>query len=597
MHALRSLPLIGILSVAVQAQQPTVELQLPTLTLELGEAVSAQLICTNTGRPDPPQISAPAGLALKLLSSTPSSSSFTQIVNGQMTQRATYTFPMQLTALQEGTYTLGPIVVNSETGTLRTSPVQLVVRKSDPGGKAQGDQFIFAELVVEPRSLYVTQTILTTLTFGIRKVELSGRVFEVDMLRDVLDANGSQLSVFANGRAQRSERWLADSAGSRHPYEVFRVTKEVRAEQVGDMPIGPVFLKAEYPTGLRRGFFGGYEVTSRRRETARTDAVAVTVKGPPTPGRPADFTGAIGEYTFSVTAKPTEVEQNQPITLTISIRGSPVEGIAGPDLIRQPELASRFDYTKDELVGDVSEEMKVFRRAIFPKQPGPQNVPSLTWSYFDPKTERYVALKSDPIPIEVRPASTTAGTITLDGEETAPDSKATKLTLLSGGLSPNYVNADAVLTNQVFELSSGWITILIGSPAMWVLVTFVTQRRSRLAGDPLLRRRQNARKLAKKRVRQALQRRSELEQWEGLSGAFTGYVADRFGLAEGALTAGEVRAALQENGFDGALVGEISSFLEQCDATRYSPSANADGAPSQAAADVGEWIRRIERGR
>ena len=75
------------LATAVAAQQPGIELKLETQTLELGEAVSVRLVCTNTGVPRTPETAVSDGLSLKLVNSTPSSSSYTDVINGRMYAR------------------------------------------------------------------------------------------------------------------------------------------------------------------------------------------------------------------------------------------------------------------------------------------------------------------------------------------------------------------------------------------------------------------------------------------------------------------------------------------------------------------------------
>ena len=346
------------------------------------------------------------GLDLKLLNLNPMSSSFTQIINGRASHRTTYTYTMSLTALKEGVYTLGPISVVADGTTYKTEPVTIHVRKTDTTSTPKGDRFIFTEIGVEPRSLYLTETYVAKLTIGIREVQIGRRVYKVDWLRTLAN-NQSQLSVFRDADWSQGESSLTDSRGMRHQYNMFYATKAVRAEEVGAASVGPVFLKIDYPTEVRSVFLGRSEITQSQRETARADAVTVQVKGPPEEDRPSNYTGAIGRFTMSVTAKPTRVEQGQPVTLSVAIRGAPLEGVAGPDLARHPELASRFDYTADELVGDREGNAKVFRRAIFPKQIGEQTIPSISWSYFDPRRKRYFTLTSNPISINVDPRSPT----------------------------------------------------------------------------------------------------------------------------------------------------------------------------------------------
>ncbi|MGB2985089.1 MAG: BatD family protein, partial [Phycisphaerae bacterium] len=432
-------------------------------------------------------------------------------------------------------------------------------------------------------------------TFGIRKVEIGGRIFNMDLLRDVLDQRASQLSVFADGRVRRTETWLTDSNGGRHRYEVFRVTKEVRAEEVGDALVGPVFLKVNYPTAVRRGFFGSTEVTRVRKETARAEVITIEVKAPPEEGRPADYTGAIGKFTIKVSAKPTHVEQGQPVTLTIAIEGVPLEGVAGPDLTRQPELASRFDYTKDELVGDVERGAKVFRRAIFPKQAGEQTVPPISWSFFDPRQEQYISLASDTINITVDPPSARTTTIVLSDK---PDNKpkGTTLTVLTGGISPNFVDAEDVLADQSFALTLPWIASLIASPLAWLVVTATRRHRARLKADVGFARRRRAQREAHARIKLALRNGEAAEQLHGLAKAMTGYLADRFGPEPGTLTPSDVQSLLSANGIEEAMVTQIEDFLERCDASRFAPGTMGALSPSQAATTLRGWIKRIERG-
>ena len=376
-------------------------LRLNQRILEVGEMVPVELVCVNTAQPSAPQATVPDGLNLRLVSAVPSQMSQTSIINGRVSRELSYTFSLQLTGQREGVYKLGPIHIDAEGDTFETKPVKIVVRKTEFNAGEKGDRRVFVEMSVEPTTLYVTQEYAATLLIGIRKVVIDGRSYEVDLLRQVLDLRSSQLSIFSGGQARQSEISLTDSNGERHRYVVYRVDQRVRADEIGTKTVGPVFIKARYPTAMRRGIFRRMEFSSVEQEFARADAVTLEVKGPPVEGRPNSFTGAVGRYLFDVSVKPTRIELGEPVTLTVTVRGAPLDGVAGPDLAAQPVLTSRFDFTQDELVGDVDGGTKTFRRAIFPKQAGDQTVPAIEWSYFDPGAERYVTLSSDPVPISV----------------------------------------------------------------------------------------------------------------------------------------------------------------------------------------------------
>jgi hypothetical protein len=290
------------------------------------------------------------------------------------------------------------------------------------------------------------------------------------------------------------------------------------------------------------------------------------------------------------------VEQGQPITLTIAITGTPVEGIAGPDLAAQPDLASRFDFTGDEMTGDVEREnVKVFRRAVFPRQSGEQTVPPISWSYFDAQREAYVTLRSDPVPITVDAASGAAAA--RESLENQPgDSAALKLTVLRGGISPNYVNTDGLLTNQTYTLSASVLSGMVAAPpVIWLMTLLLVRRRSRLRSDLGYARRRKALAEGRSLISRALRSGDQRQQLQGVGEALTTYLSHRFDLPPGTLTPLEARNLLVERLRDETTAGELAEFLSDCDAVRYAPGVAAKYAPGEAAARAREWLARIER--
>jgi len=588
--------LLALTGVQVRAQVPRVDLVLPSTTLEVGEVVDVQLVCTDTGEPTTPTVQLPPGLDLRLTSDSPSFFQQQSIINGRRSSKTTHTFYMRLVAKQPGAYQLGPISVQAQGTTYQTEPVEIVVRDAPKDTGPRGDRFIFVSIDVEPKQLYVTESYTATLTIGVRKVVIDGREYELDTLRQVLDLGASEISIFAGGQANRSEQWLKDSSGRRHKYEVYRVTQQMRAEKSGDIEVGPIFLKANYPTSVRRGFFGRPEVSRVRKETARADAVTIKVLEPPLDSRPPDFTGAIGRYSMDVSVKPDRVEQGQPVTLTVQIKGAPIEGIAGPDFSANAELTSRFDFTQDELVGDVSGNTKTFRRAIFPRQVGEQTIPPIRWSYFDTERETYQTLTSKPIVITVDPPSQTgAGTVVLDAPKAPRD--ATSLTLVSGGIAPNYVDASAVLADQSATMTAPvTAAAVVLPPVLCLIVTTATRRQRRLRSDIGYARARRAATRAYKAIKAALARATHAEQLTEIGRAVSAYIPDRFNVPQANVTPDECASILRDHGVDEPLVVSVTEFLRQCDTLRYAPSAADSVSPQEAAGNARAWVRRLERG-
>lgn len=586
----------GLMASTAFAQQPGIQLVVPPSTVEVGEVVTGQLVCTNIGNPSTPKMSAPKGVEVHLVSDSPYVSQQTMSINGRRSSRVTYTYNLRIVGTKAGTYSIGPISVEADGQTYTAPPVPFQVMESQAPTGPRGDQFLIVSLDVQPPKLYVTESYTATLTIGIRSVVLNGREYEIDMLRQVLDLSASEISIFGGGQATKSEQWLQDSSGARHKYEFYRVTRRMTAEQAGTIKVGPIFLKADYPTALRRGFFGRAEISRTRRETARADAAEVTVLDPPLDSRPADFTGAIGRYSMTASVKPDRVELGQPVTLTLTIKGSPLESVAGPALAKNAELTSRFDFSQDELVGDIENGAKVFRRAIFPRQAGEQTVPAISWSYFDTKREKYITLESKPIDIVVDPSSQSAdGLAPLEMPKHKRD--ATKLTVVSGGISPNYVDANTVLADQSAALATpAAATALVVPPLLCLGVSFWWRRRLRLSRDAGFARARRAAAKAHAGIRRALAQPDAAAQLSEMAAALSAFVSDRFDMAQATPTASECAEFMQQRGIDEPTAGAVTDILERCEALRYAPSAADSLSPHETAERIRAWIKALDRG-
>ena len=142
--------------------------------------------------------------------------------------------------------------------------------------------------------------------------------------------------------------------------------------------------------------------------TIRSDPVVLEVKPLP-PNAPPGFSGAVGNFTMSSEAKPTSVQTGDPITVT-----STISGRGNFDRVNAPVLEDERGWHKyppsskfkqDDDVGISGG--KTFETVISPNEKKPA-VPPFVFSFFDPAKEKYVTLRSDPVPIQVQGASAVA---------------------------------------------------------------------------------------------------------------------------------------------------------------------------------------------
>ncbi len=136
--------------------------------------------------------------------------------------------------------------------------------------------------------------------------------------------------------------------------------------------------------------------------TLKSDDQEIEVRALPTEGRPAGFTGAVGEFKFDRAEIPNRWKTGEPQQITAQLSGS-----GNFALMNAPELSPADPWKtypgKDQFsAGDQASfsGSKLFQFSAVPRKGGAQEV-SLAFSYFDPAKESYETIRSPVQKIEV----------------------------------------------------------------------------------------------------------------------------------------------------------------------------------------------------
>jgi len=133
----------------------------------------------------------------------------------------------------------------------------------------------------------------------------------------------------------------------------------------------------------------------------------LVVKPLPLPA-PADFTGAVGQFTLDSKVVPATATVGEPITWTLTLAGTgnwpdlgglPSRSVSRDFRIVQPQ-AKRTNKDNALFEASLAEDI-----VLVPTKPGPYTLGPVTLSYFDPKTGTYQTLKTEPVTITITGAA------------------------------------------------------------------------------------------------------------------------------------------------------------------------------------------------
>jgi hypothetical protein len=335
------------------------------------------------------------------------------------------TYNYTILPLKAGRFRIPPQTVRVGNDSLRTPELVLNVSQGSGGsgssaGSAQSGQstvaskLAFAELVVAKKDAYVGEMVPAEIRLGFDP-RAHGRLEE-----------GPELSGqgFTTQKLQQPRENLETIGG--RTYQVYTFKTAIAAARPGKFEIGPVTAKAVVvlprrpsaprTTRPRSPFdlfnlddpfsdpffsdpFGSMDERTElpiRSETATLDVKPLPLNAPP------NFSGAIGNFTMAVDAKPKTVQVGDPITVTSTISGrGNFDRMNGPVLEDERgwhKYPPSSKFKQDDDVGISGE--KTFEMVIAPNEKKPA-VPPLIFAYFDPIKENYVTLRSDAVPIQV----------------------------------------------------------------------------------------------------------------------------------------------------------------------------------------------------
>ncbi|MFN0013698.1 MAG: BatD family protein [Saprospiraceae bacterium] len=323
----------------------------------------------------------------------PSETRSAGFVNGKSYQQQSWAY--QLEAGDPGTYTIGIAVAQTGSQTLRTQPLVVRVGKAKKAGKPQKsapgtDDRLFVSTELDRETAWVGQQVICQI-----KLYTQVNVSEYDIL-ELPQPEG----VFAQER-RRFDTRVEYQTVQRKKYAV-RTLYEMALfpQQSGVIAIGPahVRLGVEPSGGGLRALLGSVPML------LQTPPVSLHVKPLPEPA-PANFSGGVGTYSWTVVADKTTLSTDDALTLTVSIEGNgDPRRFANPRFslpdgleVFEPKALEQEEYeTGEQYVHACKLEY-----VVLPKEPGAYTLsPELI--VFDPDSNQYRTLRTEqPVPLSI----------------------------------------------------------------------------------------------------------------------------------------------------------------------------------------------------
>ncbi len=362
--------------------------------------------------------------------------------------------------------------------------------------------------------------------------------------------------------------------GEDYRYVVLRKTV-LYPQKTGKLKLEPLVLDitVEVPTGRANIF--GQQIMTQVPKTVTAGSRTINVKPLPEQGKPSDFKGAVGDFDFKVTTSKNQLNATESLQAKIEVSGRgnlklfELPKLTTPSSLEvyEPEHKESVRTNLGGMQGSISDTY-----TIVPQYRGKYPVPSISFSYFDLKTESYKRITSDEIIIDV----VEGPTATTDNSEntSAATKQAVKPNANAFAFIKTSSNWESMTTKDFFKSTSFWCLLLLPFLAIPLAIVIRREKDKRKA-DIIGSRVRKADRLAKKYLSEAKKNLGQKEAfYESLERALHNYLKAKLRIETSDFNKEKIETLLTKKNVESTVVSEFISIIESCELARYTPITN-----------------------
>jgi hypothetical protein len=523
-----------------------------------------------------------------------SSSSSIQIINGQMSRTFNQTYTYVVVANREGDINLAPATITIDGTQHKSNTLQIKVQASStqtpatpqtspqqqqqqqPDGTLS-DKDLFIRAIVDKRNAMVGEQIIITYRLYTKVPVANIAVHKLSSfpgfwVKNLLD-DGAPLQQ-STQVIDGEEYVVADLRRmALFPQRAGKITIEpMELEGTAQVRVQADQRRARDPF---ESFFSDPFFNRNIRNIQRTlvsNPIEIEVTALPFAGRPQDYGGAVGQFTLQSSIDRTELATNEAVNVTYTISGSGnIELIDFP----KPTFPPDFEVFEPKITtqartsaSGVSGTRKI-EYLMIPRSPGSYKIPSVNFSYFDPRHKEYVAIRSDAFELQVERG-------TGNDASTAVGIRAQEGIRYLGSDIRHIKQNDYKLrpAGSFFFFSKRYFMIIIAGVMLFLATLIYFRKAARMRKNQSLMRTRQATKIARKRLRNAhkfMNVKNQNEFYAEMSQALWGYISDKFNIVKADLSIDSVKDALVEKEAPQEITDSFVETLNNCEYARFAP--------------------------
>ena len=516
-----------------------------------------------------------------LMGPSRSQQSNTQIVNGNVTSTSSITFTYILMANNAGEYTIPGASIVADGDQMVSNSVRIKVLPQDQGdsnSSSSSSTHSSSGTGVSNQDLFITASASKTNVYEQEAFVLTYKIYTRE---SNLQLNNAKLPDFKGFHSQEIEmttnaRWTPEHYQGRNYYTTVYRQFVLFPQQSGKLYIDPAQFQMTVGKPVQSddpfdAFFNGGSNVIEIKKSISTPKIAINVNPLPA-GKPADFSGGVGEFNISSSINNKELKTNDAITIKLVISGTGnLKLISNPEIkfpddfeVYDPKVDNQVRLTREGLTGN-----KVIEYLAIPRHAGTYKIPGVSFSYFDIRSKSYKTLKTEEYVINVEKGAGNADQVLANFTN--------KEDLKVLGEDIRYIKQNEVTLQPKGSFFYGsmtyWLFYII--PALAFIIFFIIYRKQAAENANVAKMRtKKANKVATKRMKLAGKLLSENKKdafYDEVLKALWGYISDKLNIPVSRLSKDNIEEKLRNHGVNEELIKEFLNALNDCEFARFAP--------------------------
>ena len=345
-------------------------------------------------------------------------------------------------------------------------------------------------------------------------------------------------------------------------------------QKSGKLVIEPLSLDVDVQLpSNRRNIFGQVLLVEDHKRVS-AGAKTISVKALPESGKPADFSGAVGRFTFKVTPSKTNLKSGESLDLDVSVSGTGNLKLFTLPKPIVPTALEMYDPVHNEQVstplsgmtGKISDKY-----AIIPQYKGKYPIKPMVFTYFDLGSRSYKTITSPEIMVNV-----------LEGPNAADNAVAatpgdTKKAILSSAQF-KFIKLKTELTSMKHKdfYGSTLFYILSVLPFLCIpVIVLFKKKKEAIDGDVAGNKIKLSNKLAKKYLSEAQKEIGNKEPFYiALEKAMHNFLKAKINIETSEMSKEKISEILLERKANPDAITSFINLTENCEFARYAPSSS-----------------------